>query len=152
MGHTYIHADYHDVTHIIINPEEIQVAITERSLGINLNDKPVVFEQPKKTLKFEVAAQQPFNVDIGGGANITYLSRTIYQEVEEMPLNKEVDFITDNTFYKGEADPGSAFSAPAWRIKYVVIQSSDGDVSEKWANGTGSPVHIWDNRASYSYS
>jgi hypothetical protein len=145
MGHTYIHADYHDVTHIIINPEEVKVVITEQAYN-------VVFQQPSKTLKFEVAAQQNMNVEIGGGASITYLNRTIYYEVDEMPLSKKIDWVGDNAFYKGEADPGTGSPELKWRIKYVEFLNDEGDLDELWANGTGSPVHSWTLRASYPYS
>jgi hypothetical protein len=152
MGHTYIHADYHDVTHIIINPEEVKVVITEQAYNFEINAKPVVFQQPSKTLKFEVAAQQNMNVEIGGGASITYLNRTIYYEVDEMPLSKKIDWVGDNAFYKGEADPGTGSPELKWRIKYVEFLNDEGDLDELWANGTGSPVHSWTLRASYPYS
>ncbi len=70
---------------------------------------------------------------------------------EDVALSKQVDFIDDNHIYIGEANPGSAFSDVAWRIKYITIMN-DGDVSITWADGDDSFDNVWNNRASYSYS
>lgn len=70
---------------------------------------------------------------------------------EEVPLAKQVDFITDNEMYIGEANPGTASNSAAWRIKYVVI-AGDGDVAVTWADGNDNFDNIWDNRLTYSYS
>ena len=70
---------------------------------------------------------------------------------EDVALSKQVDFIDDNHIYIGEANPGSAFSASVWRIKYIEILS-DGDVSITWADGNDSFDNVWNNRASYTYS
>lgn len=70
---------------------------------------------------------------------------------EDVALSKQVDFIDDNHIYIGEANPGSAFSAAVWRIKYIVIMS-DGDVSVTWADGNDSFDNVWNNRVSYNYS
>lgn len=70
---------------------------------------------------------------------------------EDVALSKQVDFIDDNHIYIGEANPGSAFGAAVWRIKYIVIMS-DGDVSVTWADGDDSFDNVWNNRVSYNYS
>lgn len=70
---------------------------------------------------------------------------------EEVPLSKKADFITDDEFYVGEANPGTATSSAAWRIHYVTI-AGDGDVSKTWADGNDSFDKVWDNRLTYSYS
>ena len=70
---------------------------------------------------------------------------------EDVALSKQVDFIDDNHIYIGEANPGSAFGASVWRIKYIVIMS-DGDVSVTWADGNDSFDNVWNNRVSYNYS
>lgn len=63
----------------------------------------------------------------------------------------EVDFITDDELYRGEAVPGSLTSAPAWRIRHIVI-AADGDVSTRFADGDTNFNNVWNNRASLSYS
>lgn len=70
---------------------------------------------------------------------------------EEVAYSKQVDFISDDEMYIGEAPPGSATSAEAWRIKYVTI-ASDGDVSVLWADGDANFDNAWDNHLSLVYS
>lgn len=53
--------------------------------------------------------------------------------------------------YLGEADPGTATSSAAWRIKKLTF-GGDGDVTTEWADGDSSFNNVWDNRASLSYS
>lgn len=64
---------------------------------------------------------------------------------------RQTDFITENLIYKGEAEAGTLFSQPLWRIRKIVI-SDDGDVSETWADGNSNFDNIWDNRVSLIYS
>ena len=70
---------------------------------------------------------------------------------EEMAYSKRIDFVTENLIYKGEGTTGSLESAPAWRIRRIVI-AGDGDISETWANGTANFSQIWDNRSLLTYS
>ena len=66
------------------------------------------------------------------------------------PYSKRTDFTSTSVFYRGEAAPGSSEAAPVWRIARVTI-SGDGDVSEKWADGTAAFDKVWDDRAAFSY-
>lgn len=64
---------------------------------------------------------------------------------------RQTDFATETLIYKGEAEAGSSFSQPVWRIRKLVL-SEDGDVSETWADGNANFDNTWDNRASLIYS
>lgn len=70
---------------------------------------------------------------------------------ENIVYAKQVDFVTDDLFYKGEAAVGSLLSDPAWRIRKITI-GIDGDVSETWAAGNAIFDKVWDNRVSLNYS
>lgn len=70
---------------------------------------------------------------------------------EEMPFAKRVDFVGDTLIYKGEAPVGSLEADPVWRVHRLVI-STDGDVTETWANGDSSYSHVWGDRLSYAYA
>ena len=70
---------------------------------------------------------------------------------EEMVYTSRVDFIDDYLLYKGEAVPGSAASAAAWRIKRITI-GIDGDITEEWAGGNANFDKVWNNRLALSYS
>ena len=51
--------------------------------------------------------------------------------------------------YEGEALPGTATSASAWRISKVI---TSGTISMTYPSGNGGFQWIWDNRAGYTYS
>lgn len=53
--------------------------------------------------------------------------------------------------YRGDATPGTATSASAWRIQRLT-QQSDGDTEVLFADGNDNFDNIWDNRLSLSYS
>ena len=63
---------------------------------------------------------------------------------------RQTDFVGEDVIYKGEAEAGSLFSLPVWRIRKIVLVGDD--VSEIWADGNSNFDNIWDNRASLSYS
>ena len=71
---------------------------------------------------------------------------------ENMVYSKRVDFVDDNTMYKGESVPGTGNSALGWRISKIVISPTDGDVDTLWADGTANFDKIWSNRLTYLYS
>lgn len=70
---------------------------------------------------------------------------------EDVVYAKQVDFISDSLFYKGEAAVGSLTSAPLWRVRKTVL-AVDGDVSETWASGNANFDKVWDDRLSLVYS
>lgn len=77
---------------------------------------------------------------------------TVQAALEElMPtFATNYDDTGSGTAYVGEALPGSATSATAWRIKLLTF--SGDDVTTTWASGNSSFDKVWDSRASYSYS
>lgn len=62
---------------------------------------------------------------------------------------KQTDFVGDDIIYRGEAEAGSTFSSPVWRIKKIIFVGED--VSEIWADGNTNFDNIWDNRVSLNY-
>lgn len=66
-------------------------------------------------------------------------------------LSKRNDFVGDTIMYKGEAQPGSAESAAVWCISRIEFMP-DGDVIEKFANGSAAYENVWDDRATLGYS
>jgi hypothetical protein len=69
---------------------------------------------------------------------------------EDMVYAKRIDFLDENTIYRGEAQVGTSEIIPSWRIRLVNI-AEDGDVSERWASGNANFDKVWDDRASYTY-
>ncbi len=68
---------------------------------------------------------------------------------DEVMLDVEVDETTPGVTYVGQAEPGTAKSDAAWRIKKVTEAATLTSVD--WANGTAEYVHVWDDRASLVY-
>lgn len=64
------------------------------------------------------------------------------------------DFDAAGTYiYTGEAAPGTATSAPSWRISKVNLDASSGNPTSKlWADGVSTFTKVWDNHASYGYT
>lgn len=75
----------------------------------------------------------------------------VQQSSGEAMITKRIDFINDNTFYKGEASPGSLESSGSWRISLTTV-GSDGDVTETWASGNADFTKVWSDRLTYNYS
>jgi hypothetical protein len=72
-----------------------------------------------------------------------------------MALTTRSDTIDPTVFpevtYRGDALPGTATSAAAWRVQRLT-QQSDGDMAIEFADGDDNFDNIWDNRLSLSYS
>jgi len=154
MSHTYIHSDNHAAVNVLVEEVSVGIAVVESNLVFRVAPLPIKIAPVISNLVFQVNAAEDINIQYEG-ANVQYVTRTIINEVEEVPYTKEVDQITDTLMYIGEADPGSATSAPTWRIRKIqIITDGNGydDIVINWADGTGSPVKIWDNRLSYPYS
>ena len=120
---------------------------TAEAAGVNFATTETVLGFPTVTnpISFALADDQPIlftveNLAIGPSP----------EDVMPPPLSRRTDFVTDALIYIGEAVPGTAESAAAWRIKRLTIAGDD-DVTEEWAGGTGDFDKAWDNRASYTY-
>lgn len=103
-----------------------------------------------------------------GDTYIDYATSDFYEKTDpgtwtfrgklgDVTLAVEVDDTggSPNLVYKGEANPGSATSAAAWRIQLITITTDGGgndDIAVTWADGNANFDNIWDNRASLSYS
>ena len=69
---------------------------------------------------------------------------------DDMPYAKRVDFVGDTLLYRGEAVPGAAESAPAWRIQRLTFVGDD--VTYEWASGSAAFDKVWADRAALSYA
>jgi len=69
--------------------------------------------------------------------------------VDETPLTTLVDTSGGSVIYIGQAIPGTATSASAWRIQQINTASG---VQITYAGGLPTFQNVWDNRTSLSYS
>lgn len=76
--------------------------------------------------------------------------RYIQHIVVSSPWITYQDDVSASVSYFGFALPGTATSAPSWRIMKKNVVSTV--TSYTYANGSTDFVNIWDNRASLSYS
>lgn len=58
-----------------------------------------------------------------------------------------MNVVSDTVMYVGEALPGTATSAAAWRVKKVV-SNAEGDLDKTWEGGTADFDKVWDDYAS----
>lgn len=69
---------------------------------------------------------------------------------EVVPYAIALDDTGGGVTYVGEAVPGTASSAAAWRIKRIVETGSD--IAVTWASGSDAFNKSWDARTGYTYS
>lgn len=68
-----------------------------------------------------------------------------------LDLALRLEVASSTVTYLGEANEGTATSSALWQIKRLTSTSA-GNLTIEYANGSTSYVHVWDNRASLSYS
>lgn len=149
-----------DTIHILAE-EVSNVAITEETTNVQFVEETLVNGVVVETTDVQVIEETTSLQLVEETTAVTDVEETTvhtFQEVqvqvvseESMAYAKKIDWIDDNTFYKGEANPGTAAGASEWRIRYVTI-APDGDVEETWAEGNANFDNIWNDRASLSYS
>lgn len=65
------------------------------------------------------------------------------------PMAVRLDQVDANTLYVGEALPGTAGSAAAWRIKKILTAGTE--TSILYADGNTAFDNVWNNRVGLSY-
>ncbi len=71
---------------------------------------------------------------------------------DEVPYKEEIDFVGEDTVYRGWANPGTTSALALWRIRRTRFIGAEGDVIHDWADGNGNFDNVWDDRLSKSYS
>ena len=74
----------------------------------------------------------------------------VVQEIDD--LVTRWDYASATIRYQGHASPGTATSAPQWRIKRFTFDAQARVIAVEFAGGSGERNQIWDNRASLGYS
>lgn len=102
-----------------------------------------------------VTTQEIYNVVVEVGTSTTIIAGQpgpagpAGLSEDSVAYARQTDFVGDTVIYKGEAEAGSLFSSPIWRIRKIVLTGDD--VSEIWADGNTNFDNIWDNRVSLNY-
>ena len=84
-----------------------------------------------------------------------FVSESFNDIIQRLQIGMEVQYDrlvdTDGVYtYIGEALPGTARDAAAWRIKRVYEIGDDIEVI--WADNTADTVKVWNDRATYEYN
>ena len=141
-----------DATNVIRDDKKVLIVNTDVETLLVVKDTPVLIPQDTSTT---IIPQNDEAQIISIPCTITYTGAATGdpcdEENEEM-FSKRVNFIDETLLYRGEAQPGTAESSPAWRIRKITIAALDNDIVETWADGTDTFTKIWDNHLSYSYS
>jgi YD repeat-containing protein len=67
--------------------------------------------------------------------------------------SKRMDYDgSGNLIYYGKALPGALVSDPAWSIQKITYDGSGNVVGVGWAEGNKDFTHVWNARATISYS
>lgn len=116
--------------------EDVAVRIAEESLAVSQSVEQINVSINEEVLQFVIdEVLQPLVTE------------------DEVPYEEEIDKVdvgNDTYYYKGQALPGTATSAAAWRIRLTIVYSN-GDVSKSWADGNSNFDKVWDDRLTYSY-
>ena len=62
----------------------------------------------------------------------------------------QLDFVSEDVTYRGDALPDTATSAASWRVCRITAGVA-GEVTVEYADGSTALDKVWDNRASYGY-
>ena len=93
--------------------------------------------------------RQVFRLDVGTGTGEALVSGGSPLPTETKLYAVRLDEVSTTLNYVGEAVPGTADGAAAWRIKKIDMTSG---VVLTWADGNTNFDNIWSNRAGLTYS
>lgn len=63
---------------------------------------------------------------------------------DDVQYDTNINVVSDTLMYKGEADPGTATSAAAWRVAQF-ITNAEGDMIKTWVGGSAEFNKVWDD-------
>lgn len=75
-------------------------------------------------------------------------NQVVYEGNEN--FTKAIDEVSATVIYVGTAPIGTAVSTALWQIKKITVSGTVTLI--QWANGDDDFIHVWDDRASYTYS
>ena len=117
---------------------ELTVVDEQRSVNISLS-KYFAKVQPPNPHKF-ILSNQLTNITIASGA---------VGSGSEASYTVRFDDVDLNTFYFGQAIPGSKEDEAVWRIRKGINRMSD--LATLWPNGDSSFAFKWSERTSFTY-
>ncbi len=134
--------------------QDINFTITESNPQFSLGNTEVNFSVDEVVLEFPQALSQINFEAVSTEIKFVLHGNTGQAGGEEVPYAQQVDFVdgSPEIIYRAEAPVGSATATAIWRIRKITVQSSDGDIMVRWANGSEAFNQIWDDHLGLSYS
>ncbi len=124
---------------VIERADDVTLETIEVSVSLKRDD--VYFDVISPVIEvIEVAQQGPMGPAGPAGSGG---SGDVLQNIFE-PLNQD-------SAYRGDSILGTLTSTAAWIIVKISIQE-DGSALEQFADGNNESVHVWDDRALYTYA
>jgi len=132
---------------------------TDQTVGAGQDNFVLTYDQASGEISLESSGGGVTSIDdlsdVDTTTNAPVLGDTLVFDGTNWVTNltqliKEVDFVGTTTVYIGEAQPGTATSSAAWRVKRTVFTGDDSETL--FADGNTNFDNIWNNRASLSYS
>ena len=115
-----------------------EVVFTEEVLQLEVSGDTLQLEVAPQVLELEISTGPPGPAGPPGAPS-----------EDEMPYDLQVDTTSATVTYIGQAQPGTATSAAAWRIKRLTESATR--LAMDWAGGSADFAHSWDNRLSLTY-
>jgi|GEM_PF-6725645 len=151
--------NYVDIKPVINYLEFIEnntdVTVTQVNNYIDIVQQAATVLDIKKVINYIDVVEQFTYVDVKTTRNYIEINNNppnVDVDEAEIMYKKRTDFVTDTLIYKGTAAPGALTSAAVWRISRTTIDlSSNGDISEDFANGSDGFISVWDDRATLNY-
>lgn len=135
------------------NVGNLYMDVTEANMfWINYSTGDIIFNEANAGEIIHVSYQKKGTMVNADHLNYIADFISLMGREDEMLYAKRTDFYNDDTIFKGEAEVGTLDSEALWRIHRLIISDVDGDVTEEWAEGTGTFDKIWNNRLDYTYS
>lgn len=130
-----------------VYPDETGFDVTDETTELQIIDEVVQLEISEDSIDLEIRPDV-IELEISEGLQGPPGASGASSE-EEVAYDVQVDTTDPVVTYVGQAEPGTANSASAWRIKRITETSSE--VAIDWANGTADFVHSWDDHLTLPY-
>lgn len=155
---TYNINENDDIINIIVDPDNQTVEISESEVAVTesiddvkitvLNDSVSVIDSDDSVTIGEGTDEVNLSFE-GGVSQTTVVTQNISED--DVPYTEEIDFVNDDVIYKGYADAGTTMDQALWRIQKITFINDEGDVRKRYANDDSAFIHIWNDRATYTY-
>jgi hypothetical protein len=132
---------------VTIKNQNLQVTDSSSNISVEASDDQVTVTDSPEI----VAVEEKSQIITPVFKEVLQIIQQVPQE-DEVPYKEEIDFVGEDTVYRGWSNPGTTSDLPLWRIRRTRFIGAEGDVIHDWADGNGNFDNVWDDRLSKPYS